>query len=319
MVLMRAVGITAFGGTEVLAIVEVPVPQMKPAQVRVRVHAAAVNPTDIERRRTGSRGALSGDPPWVPGMDAAGVIEEIGDDARRLRPELRVGDRVMAIVVPFGQRTGAQAEQAVVPAESVMTVPDSMSFEEAATIPMNALTAQLCIAALKPSPGDTIAVSGGAGMLASYVIAISRDAGLSIVADAADADRELVGSYGAQTMVPRGDGIGRRIRAVFPEGVAGAVDTATIGPALLSAVRDGATVVAVREWTGPTERSITIAQVIVGYSAKDPVALRRVHDLVLREVIVPRVAAVFSPDQIKQAHELMEAGGVRGRAVVKFA
>jgi NADPH:quinone reductase len=317
--LMRAVGITAFGGPDVMEIVQVPVPEMKPAQIRLRVHAAAVNPTDIERRRTGIGWALTGDPPWVSGMDAAGVIDEIGRDAARLRPELQVGDRVMAIVVPFGRRMGAQADQVVVPAESVITIPDGMSFEEAATIPMNALTAHLCVAALRASPGGVIAVTGGAGMLASYVIAIACDTGLRVVADAADTDHGLVQSYGAQLVLPRGDGLGLRIRAAIPEGVDGVIDTAVIGPDLLAAVRDGGTVVAVRAWAGQTERAITIEEVMVGYSAKDRVAVEAVEKLLTRNVIVPRVAAVFAPEEIGLAHRLMEAGGVRGRPVVRFA
>src|ERR1700744_683126 len=101
---MRAVGITEFGGPEALEIVELPEPEPGPGEVRIRVHAAAVNPTDSLMRS----GALGGDfnlkPVVVPGMDAAGVIDKLGDG---VAPRLAVGDRVIAIVLPFDRPTGA--------------------------------------------------------------------------------------------------------------------------------------------------------------------------------------------------------------------
>jgi NADPH:quinone reductase len=91
---MRAVGFTEFGGPEVLRIVPLPVPSPGPGQVRVRVVAAAVNPTDLAFRAGAHRSMPAGvEPPYVPGMDLAGVIDTVGDDG-----DWRPGDRVMAAV-----------------------------------------------------------------------------------------------------------------------------------------------------------------------------------------------------------------------------
>jgi NADPH:quinone reductase-like Zn-dependent oxidoreductase len=103
---MRAVGFTEFGGPEVLRVISLPVPPPGPGQVRVRVAAAAVNPTDLAFRSGAHRSMPSGvEPPYVPGMDLAGVVDDAG------RSAWRPGDRVMAAVSPWGPGGGAQADR----------------------------------------------------------------------------------------------------------------------------------------------------------------------------------------------------------------
>jgi NADPH:quinone reductase len=108
---MRAVGFTEFGGPEVLGIVSLPVPTPGPGQVRVRVAAAAVNPTALAFRVGGHRSMPAGmQPPYVPGMDLAGVIDATAEDAG---DGWRPGDRVMPAVSPWTPGGGAQAAQGV--------------------------------------------------------------------------------------------------------------------------------------------------------------------------------------------------------------
>lgn len=108
---MKAVGFTEFGGPEVLQVLELPTPEAGPGEVRIRVHAATVNAVDA-LQRGGPSGSPDAQPPFVPGMEAAGVVDQIGPGADT---DLRVGERVMAIVLPNGSH-GAYAEQVVVPA-----------------------------------------------------------------------------------------------------------------------------------------------------------------------------------------------------------
>ena len=100
---MRAVGLMQHGGPEVLQVVEVPEAHAGPGQVRLKVHAAAVNPTDL-MARNGSRAEQQklDPPPYVPGMDAAGVVDEVGPG---VETGIAVGDRVMAMVVPKAAST----------------------------------------------------------------------------------------------------------------------------------------------------------------------------------------------------------------------
>ena len=198
---MRAVGVTAFGGPEALHVVDVPPEPLGPGRVRVRVTAAAVSPTDTHLRE----GAYAGrDPvqefPYVPGMDAAGVLAEIGPDTDT---DLRVGDRVMAIVLPSGAH-GAYREDLVLPAASVSRSPAGSTDAEASTLPMNGLTARLALDLMGLRPGQVLAVTGAAGAFGGYVVQLAKADGLTVVADASEADEQLVRDLGADVVVRRG-------------------------------------------------------------------------------------------------------------------
>ena len=189
---MRAVVITKPGGPEVLAVADLPVREPGEGEVRIAVKAAAVNPTDIGLRERGG----AGDPPWVPGMDAAGTIESVGPGVDRLT----VGEEVMAVVNPRRPEGGAQQELLVVPAASVVAIPDGATLAQAATLPMNGLTATRGLDMLGLKAGDTLAVSGGAGLLASYVIPLAKGQGLQ-----GDCRRQARGR-GAREELRRGRG-----------------------------------------------------------------------------------------------------------------
>jgi len=133
---MRAVGFTEFGDPSVLGIVTVPRPSPGPGQVLVKVAAATVNPTDLGFRRGGRALPPGVEPPYIPGMDLAGVIEESGADVSQWRP----GDRVMAAVSPRVPGGGAQAEYRVVAEDQLAKVPGDWTMADAATLPMNGLT-----------------------------------------------------------------------------------------------------------------------------------------------------------------------------------
>src|ERR1700761_4562571 len=130
----QAVGIHEAGGPEVLQVIERTVREPGEGEVRIAVAAAAVNPTDIGLCAMGAEGI---DPPWTPGMDAAGTVESVGPGVDRLA----VGDSVLAAVMPRRAEGGAQAALIVVPAASAVPIPDGASMHEAATLPMNGLTA----------------------------------------------------------------------------------------------------------------------------------------------------------------------------------
>ncbi len=138
---MRAVGFTEFGDPDVLGIVTVPRPSPGPGQVLVRVAAATVNPTDLGFRQGGRPLPAGVEPPYIPGMDLAGVIEEAGPDT----PAWHAGMRVMAAVAPMAPGGGAQAEYRVVDEDQLAVVPDGWSLTEAATLPMNGLTVRAAL------------------------------------------------------------------------------------------------------------------------------------------------------------------------------
>jgi NADPH:quinone reductase-like Zn-dependent oxidoreductase len=312
---MRAVGITEWGGPEVLHVVELPDPEAGPGQVRIRVHAAAVNPTDTVLR-SGGRAGLVKDipPPYVPGMDAAGVVEQIGEGTST---GLRAGDRVMAIVVPLGSH-GGYAERIVVPADSVARAPAGATDVQAATLPMNGLTVRQALDVLGLAPGQSLAVTGAAGAVGGYAVQLGKADGLRVIADASPADEQLVRELGADIVVRRGEDFSERVRAAVPEGADGLIDGALLDELVIPAVRDGGRIATVRGFRGADQRGITFHPVLVRNYAHEQAKLDRLRQQAEDGQVTLRVAGTFPAEQAAQAHRLLEAGGIRGRLVLEF-
>jgi NADPH:quinone reductase len=316
---MRAVGVTEFGPPEVLHIVELSEPEPLRGEVRIRVHAAAVNPTDTVLRSGGRAERLRDvPPPHVPGMDAAGVLDAIGDGTRS---DVRIGERVIAIVLPLGPR-GAYAERVVVPVDSVVRAPATASDAEATTLPMNGLTARLALDELALAPGQTLAVTGAAGAVGGYAVQLGRAEGLHVVADAAPDDEQLVRSLGAHVVVPRGDDFAAGVRAAAPQGVDGLVDGALLDRLAVGAVRDGGRVATLRGYDGRGasggDLGITFFPVYVRDVARAHDKLEGLRAQAEAGVLILRVARTMPATQAAEAHRLLEAGGVRGRLVLEF-
>jgi NADPH:quinone reductase-like Zn-dependent oxidoreductase len=308
----RAVGITRPGGPEVLAVVEREVREPGPGEVRIAVGAAAVNPTDIGLRQ---RGAGELPPPWVPGMDAAGAVESVGAGV----VHVAAGDAVMAVVAPRRVEGGAQGALVVVPAASVVPVPDGMTPAQAATLPMNGLTALHGLALLGLVEGQTLLVTGGAGLLASYVIPIAKRRALRVLADAAPKDEALVSSFGADVLLPRGDALVAAVRTEVPEGVDAVFDTALLRREAFPAIREGGALAVVRTWDGDdVEHGIRIEKVQVWTVLERTDWLQEVRELAAEGVLAPRVAGTYPPEAAGDAHRRLEAGGLRGRDVIVF-
>lgn len=312
---MRGVGVIEFGGPEVLTVVDLPEVHAGPGEVRIRNHAATVNPTDTGTR-DGSRAAMLKDipPPYIAGMDAAGVIDEIGPDTET---DLKVGDAVMAMVIPGGTH-GAYRESIVLKADAVVRAPKGASHAEASTLPMNGLTARLSLDQLALQPGQTLAVTGAAGCYGGYVVQLAKADGLRVIADASPKDEELVRSLGADIVVPRGDDIAARIREVCPEGVDGLADGAVQLDLAVGAVKDGGGFASVRGWKGNGERDIAFHVTWVREYDRRADLLDRLRQQVEDGVVTLRVAATYPADKAADAHARLEAGGTRGRCVITF-
>ncbi len=313
---MRAVGVRTYGGPEVLEVVELPDPSAGPGQILLRVHAAAVNPTDTYGRN-GARAkqqAKSGPPPYVSGMDVAGVVEAIGAD---VETPLAVGDHAMAIVIPDGSH-GGYSEKLALPAGSVVAVPGGVSHAEASTLPMNGLTARLALDLLGLSPGQTVAVTGAAGAFGGYAIQLAKVDGLRVIADASEADEDLVAELGADVVVRRGDDVADRFREHAPDGVDGLVDGAVQNELVFAAVRDGGGFATVRGFRSEAPRGIRIHQVWVHEYAEERDKLDELRRLAEDGSLTLRVAETFSAENASEAHRRLEAGGVRGRLVIEL-
>ncbi len=193
--LMKAVVLTRFGGADALELRDVPVPQVAPRQVRVRLHATAVNPLDHQIRR----GDYEGDVPLpaIIGHDVSGVVEEVGSHVT----ELGVGDAVYYTPRIFGG-PGSYAEQHVADVDLVARKPDNLSHLEAASLTLVGGTVwEALVTRAQLVVGETILVHGGAGGVGTIAIQVAKAIGARVITTARAGDRELVRSLGADAAV----------------------------------------------------------------------------------------------------------------------
>jgi NADPH:quinone reductase len=312
---MKAIGVTEFGGPEALRVVDLPDPDAGPDEIRIRVRAAAVNPTDTGLR-SGARADMLKDVPipHVPGMDVAGVVDQIGPQTPT---DLRPGDNVMAIVLPHGPH-GGYSELVTLPAEAVVRMPAGASHAEAATLPMNGLTTVQALDLLGLEPGQVLAVTGAAGAVGGYAVQLGRAAGLRVIADASQQDEQLVKDLGADIVVRRGPEFADRVRAAVPEGADGLVDSALLDELAVPAVRDGGRIATVRGFRGAEQRGITFYPVRVRTYEREQAKLDRLRQQAEAGEVTLRVARILPAERAAEAHRILEAGGTRGRLILEF-
>ena len=312
---MRAVGLMKHGGPDVLQIVDVPEVRPGPGQVRLRVYAAAVNPTDT-MARNGLRAAeqKAAPPPYIPGMDAAGIVDEVGTG---VTTGVAAGDRVMAMVCPKGSH-GAYREELVLEQHAVVAAPAGTSHVEACTLPMNGLTARQSLDLLNLSAGQVIAVTGAAGAYGGYVIQLAKADGLIVIADASEADRDLVSALGADIIVERGDDVTVRFREHFPDGVDGVADGAVLNEKIIPAVKNSGAFTSVRRFIGDPQRNIRFTATSVRDYDCEYEKLDRLRQQAEAGILTLRVAEAMPAVNASEAHRRLEAGGTRGRLVLEF-
>jgi NADPH:quinone reductase-like Zn-dependent oxidoreductase len=315
---MKAVAFSEFGGPDVLRVADLPVPEPGAGEVRVRVAAATVNPTDLGMRSGGRAAELSKLPaPYVAGMELAGTVDKVGDGGND-DGSWQVGDRVLGIILPTRTGRGAQCEYAVVWSDSLVRVPEGVSLEQAATLPMNGLTTRRAFDMMQLSPGQTLLVTGAAGAVGGYGVQLGAAEGLKVIGVASAADEALVRGLGAQEFIPRDAELVSAARRMAPHGVDGVLDAAVIGRPLLGAVRDGGHIAAVRAFDGEPERGIHVDQVRVSDYARNQVALQQLADMVAAGTLTLRVAETVAPSEAGTAQQKLRQGGVRGRLVIVF-
>jgi NADPH:quinone reductase-like Zn-dependent oxidoreductase len=314
---LKAVVVSEYGGPDVLRAVDVPEPHAGPGHIRVRVHTAAVNPADVSVR-VGEVDDWFDDRvprPLRPGMDLAGVVDEIGEGADT---PLSRGDAVMGIVIPMDPSGGAYAEHVVLDPRQLTRRPAGLSDVEAATIPMNGLTARRALDLLDLPAGAWVAVTGAAGAVGGFAVELAKVDGLHVVADAAPGDVELVTGFGADQVLPRGDHFAEEVLARHPGGVDAVIDAAVLGNRIESAIRRGGQLATVGRGLISSSSDITVQHVAVPEYRLAVDKLDQLRALAEQRRISARVADVYPAEKAADAHRRLEAGGVRGRFVLTF-
>ena len=140
-----------------------------------------------------------------------------------------------------------------------------------------------------------------------------------MIADAAPKDEALVRSFGVTDIVPRGDDVAQAIRELAPEGVDGLADGSVQTTLVLPAIKDGGGIALVRGWDGEPDRGITAHPILVSLHAKETAKMSALVGQVEDGTLHIRVAEIFKPEEAAKAHQLLEAGGLRGRVVIDLS
>lgn len=304
---MRAAIVRTPGATTNIEIVDVPLPEPGPQEIRIEVAAAGVNPIDLFTRRgvLHELGALAAGQVVGLGWEVAGTVDAVGAEVTALS----VGERVAALVTDVAAPLAGYAEYLIVAADAAATIPGELTITEAATLPLSALTADQALDASGVQAGESLLVTGAAGMVGGYLVQLAHRRGIDVVAVASAADEAVVKSFGARTVMDRDTDVAAAINAAYPGGVNAAVDAADIGAPALESVRAGGTYVGLIGWTLPTSDSVNVVFVRVEQDGRRLAEIARLG-------LVARVADVLPLADAARAHDIAEKGGVRGRLVL---
>ncbi|MFI6642787.1 NADP-dependent oxidoreductase [Streptomyces sp. NPDC050504] len=309
---MQAVVVRSFGGPEALEFVEVPVPSAGVGQVRVRVAAAAVNPVDAATRSGALAAAGLMRPDGVAGIgwDVAGTVDQVGSDVEEFTP----GDAVIGLRDRLDVPLGTYARYVVLDAAAVAPAPVGVAAAQAATLPLNGLTALQALDRTGLERGATLLVTGAAGAVGGFAVELAALRGIRVVAVAGAEDEEFVRGAGAEWFVPRSEPLAEAVRARVPGGVDAALDAAVVGIEALGAVRNKGAFVSVVAGAAPAAlRGIRVAEQWVG---ADPAQLAELSELAGRGGLTPRVARTLPLTDAVDAHRRLAEGGLRGRLVL---
>ncbi|WP_308797339.1 NADP-dependent oxidoreductase [Agromyces silvae] len=310
----HAIEYDRFGGPEVLEFREIPYATPADGEVVVEVKAAGVNPIDWKLRS----GARASDPITSPrrvGSDATGVISAVGDGV----DGWSVGDEVIV-----SSAKGGYATEIAVPASKLARKPESLSFEEAAAIPVPVGTAYQALRSMGVGEGDTFLLHGGSGAVGQAAIQLARRAGATVVATASERNHDHLRELGA-IPVAYGDGLADRVREAAPQGVTVALDAAgtdeaiAVSKALVADHDRVGTIVqgakaaehGIRAWSGGNPVPLT-AQELEWRAEAVPLAA----ELAARGEFLLEVAHRYPLSEAAEAHRQSQTGHVRGKIVL---
>lgn len=299
---MQAVQFDDYGDPDVLHVAEVEEPHAGAGQIRVAVRAAGVNPFDWKVRSGALQQVMPVQFPYIPGVEVAGVIDEVGDGVTGVS----AGDEV------FGNTSRGTAQYAVL--QDFAAKPAAMSWAETAALPTAAETSARALGLLGVKSGQTVLINGAAGGVGTVATQFAIAAGASVIGTASEASHDYLRSLGA-TPITYGPGLVSRVREIAPNGVDLALDIAGRG-ALPDLV----------EITGGPDNVITIADYSAaqygvrftggGPDERRPDALSTAATLYEQGKLSVLIAQTFPLEQAAEAHRISHDGHVRGKLVI---
>jgi NADPH2:quinone reductase len=313
---MKAMIIREFGGPEKFEWADMPVPVPGPNQVLVKVLASSVNPVDYKIRMYPSNWA--GVPvPAILGYDAAGIVEAVGAGVTHLK----AGDEVFYCAKIHG-RQGTYAEYHVEDADIVVKKPANLTFQEAASLPLAAMTAyDHIVTFFRTKVGDTVLVHAGAGGVGAFAVQLAKAAGARVIATGRAVNHDLIRRLGADEVIDyqsvkfedevnRLTG-GRGVDAAF-DTVGG--DTVVRSIACVRPYGKLSSVVSVEgSINGMQSKNLMF---YFGFMERTPEKIQALKVLAERGTVRPLIDSVFPLEKVADAHRKVEAGGMKGKIVI---
>jgi NADPH:quinone reductase len=309
-----AVVAAAYGGPEVLSVVDAEVPPPGPGEVTIEVRAAGVNPID-RKLYSGAFGSSADNLPVRLGLEIAGVITEVGLDAVGPAGPLSVGDEVIAYPTEGGYATAV-----TVSANGVVPKPTELSWEQASGLLLVGATAVHAVAAVKVSSGDTVLVHAGSGAVGLLAVQLSLAAGATVVATASERNQTLLRDVGAVALT-YGPGLLDRVRQAAPSGIDAAIDAVGTDEAIdvsLAVVPEPSRIVSIAAF----HRADTGIKLIGHGPGGDPGtqirsnAWRQLLPLAATGKLTPLPVKTYPLTEAAQAHTFLGQGHPDGKLVL---
>ncbi len=302
--LMQAVRIHDYGGPEVLVLEKVPRPQPEAGQVLIRLKAAGVNPTDWKMRTGMYKQFMPVQFPWTPGVEGAGVVESVGPNVTTFK----LGQEVYGIV------SGGYAEVALADAREIQLKPAHLDFEQAASVPMGALTAWGAVVnTAKVEPGQRVLVHGAAGGVGGHAVQMARWKGAHVTGTASAANVDFVRSLGAESVV---DYNNVPFETVVHD-MDAVIDTVggDLAPRSFKVLRPNGLYVTIAGRLAEGAGKAEGVRATSGGRASIEI-LSQISGLIESKQIRPVVGKVFPLAEARQAQELSSTGHGRGRIIL---
>jgi len=313
---MRAISIESFGGAEKLRTADLPRPKPVRGEVLIRTVSAGVNPMDWKICEGIYEGVLPHAFPLVPGWDVAGVVEELGEATAHLRK----GDKVWACARKPTVQWGTYAEFVAVPEDSVALMPAKLLFEEAASVPMAALTAyQALFDVAHLEEGADVLIHAAAGGVGHFAVQLAKSAGARVFGTAGPAGHSFVMGLGADGVIDyTREDLGKGLGRLCPDGPDVVLDTmgGDAQEQSLELLKPGGVLVSTVEQ--PDSETVARRGLRAGLVSVKPSGdqLRILASMVEHEKLGTNVSKIYSLAEAAAAHEESRAGHVHGKLVL---
>jgi NADPH2:quinone reductase len=308
---------TAFGGPEVLAVIDEEVGTPGPGEVLLEIRAAGTNPIDY-KLYSGARG---GDPSSLPmslGLESSGVILALGDGDSAEGPAgpIHVGDEVIAY-----RAAGSYAAQLIVPTASIIPKPSTLSFEEAAGLMLVGTTAVHALVAVGAKDGETLLLHGASGGVGLLAVQLAVAQGVRVIGTASEAAHAELRRLGAEPVL-YGEGLVERVRQLAPDGVDAAIDSVGTDEAIdtsLELVADRQRIATLANAQRGLELGIRVLGGAPGADPGNEIRSNARLDLVQRAekgLIHVDVAATYPLTEAAEANRQLATGHTHGKIIL---